>query len=244
MANKKYLVELTVDERVHLSELIKKGKSSAQSNLKARILLKADQGDTGEHWLDKDICTALDTNMSMVGRVRETFVNEGFEAVFTRKKRETPPITPIFDGEAEARLIALACSEPPLGPGQTHEIFIQENYGINSPNTGDKRGEFVKSGPDQSPIGIFWPYRPSVQGIGAFMRLPCHWARFAGRYASLLTRLWNWRSSKKHISTRWVGFSKKRTQTSPQSILGNSTQTECSFCGHYGGCTGRLHETP
>ena len=41
MANKKYLVELTVDERVHLSELIKKGKSSAQSNLKARILLKA-----------------------------------------------------------------------------------------------------------------------------------------------------------------------------------------------------------
>ena len=106
---------ITVDERVHLSELIKKGKSSAQSNLKARILLKADQGDTGEHWLDKDICTALDTNMSMVGRVRETFVNEGFEAVFTRKKRETPPITPIFDGEAEARLIALACSEPPLG---------------------------------------------------------------------------------------------------------------------------------
>ena len=78
MANKKYLVELTVDERVHLSELIKKGKSSAQSNLKARILLKADQGDTGEHWLDKDICTALDTNMSMVGRVRETFVKAQF----------------------------------------------------------------------------------------------------------------------------------------------------------------------
>ena len=59
-----------------------------------------------------------------------------------------------------------------MDAGQTHEIFIQENYGINSPNTGDKRGEFVKSGPDQSPIGIFWPYRPSVQGIGAFMRLP------------------------------------------------------------------------
>ena len=58
--------------------MIKKGKSSAQSNLKARILLKADQGDTGEHWLDKDICTALDTNMSMVGRVRETFVKAQF----------------------------------------------------------------------------------------------------------------------------------------------------------------------
>ena len=47
MANKKYLVELTFDERAHLSGLIKKGKSSAQSNLKARILLKADQGEAG-----------------------------------------------------------------------------------------------------------------------------------------------------------------------------------------------------
>lgn len=115
MAKKKYLVELTVDERAHLSGLIKKGKSSAQSNLKARILLKADQGEAGECWLDKTICAALDTNRSMVGRVRETCVNEGIEAVFTRKKRETPPTMPIFDGEAEARLIALACSEPPQG---------------------------------------------------------------------------------------------------------------------------------
>ena len=115
MANKKYLVELSVDERAHLSGLIKKGKYSAQANVKARILLKADQGEAGERWLDKNICTALNTNMSMVGRVREKCVNEGIEAVFMRKKRETPPITPIFDGEAEARLIALACSEPPQG---------------------------------------------------------------------------------------------------------------------------------
>jgi hypothetical protein len=49
----------------------------------------------------------------MIGRVRENWVNEGIEAVFMRKKREAPPITPIFDGDAEARLIALVCSEPP-----------------------------------------------------------------------------------------------------------------------------------
>jgi len=115
MANKKYVIELTVDERAQLFGIIKKGKSSAQSNLKARILLKTDQGGAGEHWLDKDICAALNTNMSMVGRVREKCVNEGLETVFLRKKRKFPPITPIFDGEAEARLIALACSEPPQG---------------------------------------------------------------------------------------------------------------------------------
>ena len=115
MSAKKYIVELTAEERTQLSALIRKGKSAAQANLKARILLKADQGGLGEHWLDKDICSALDTNMAMVARVRETCTTEGIAAVFTRKKRATPPTTPIFDGEAEAKLIALACSEPPEG---------------------------------------------------------------------------------------------------------------------------------
>lgn len=115
MANKKYIVELTSDERAQLTAMIKKGKSSAQANLKARILLKADQGEAGEGWLDAAICDALDTNATMVARVREKCVSEGVEAVFKRKKRATPPIQPIFDGEAEAKLIALACSKPPEG---------------------------------------------------------------------------------------------------------------------------------
>ena len=51
----------------------------------------------------------------MVVRVRETFVNRGLEAVLSRKQRETPPVAPIFDGERQAQLIALACSEPPEG---------------------------------------------------------------------------------------------------------------------------------
>lgn len=49
----------------------------------------------------------------MIGRVRGNWVNKGIEAIFVRRKREAPPITPIFDGEEEARLIVLACSEPP-----------------------------------------------------------------------------------------------------------------------------------
>ena len=51
----------------------------------------------------------------MVTRARRQLVEEGLEAVLARKKRATPPIAPIFDGEAQARLIALACSEPPAG---------------------------------------------------------------------------------------------------------------------------------
>ena len=115
MANKKYVVKLSAAERVRLGDLISKGKASAKTILKARILLKADKSEAGEGWADEDICRALDTNVTMVARVREKLVSEGLDAVLTRKKRETPPIQPIFDGEKQAKLTALACSTPPEG---------------------------------------------------------------------------------------------------------------------------------
>jgi transposase len=84
--------------------------------LKARILLKADVSKQGEGWSDSKIIKALNTSVSMVYRVRQQLVEEGFEAVLTRKLRAIPPIPQIFDGAKEARLIQLACSESP--PGQ------------------------------------------------------------------------------------------------------------------------------
>ena len=115
MANKKFVVRLNADERKRLNDLISKGKAAAKTILKARILLKADQSESGEGWSDEAICKALDTNVTMVERVRTKLVDEGLDAVLTRKKRETPPIAPIFDGEKQAQLIALACSKPPPG---------------------------------------------------------------------------------------------------------------------------------
>jgi hypothetical protein len=115
MPAKKYIVELTAGERERLKALISKGKSPAKTVLKARILLKADQAKGGPTWTDAQIIEALDTNLSMVMRVRETLVTEGLDAVLTRKQRETPPTPPIFDGEAQAKLTALACSAPPKG---------------------------------------------------------------------------------------------------------------------------------
>ena len=115
MAAKKFIVELDAAERERLHSLISKGKAPAKTILKARILLKADQAEGGPGWLDAEIVEALDTNLTMVSRVREKLVTEGLNAVLTRKKRETPPVPPIFDGEAQAKLTALACSEPPPG---------------------------------------------------------------------------------------------------------------------------------
>ena len=115
VANKKFVVRLSSEERKRLSELISKGKSAAKIVLKARILLKADQSEEGECWTDERICEALDTNIAMVTRVRSRLVDDGLDAVLARKKRATPPIQPIFDGERQAQLIALACSKPPPG---------------------------------------------------------------------------------------------------------------------------------
>ena len=115
IAVKKYVVRLSGEEREQLQALIRKGKSPAKRLLKARILLKADGSDAGEGWSDSRIIKALDTSESMVYRVRKQLVEEGFEAVLNRKPRMTPPVPAIFDGEKEAKLIALACSKPPKG---------------------------------------------------------------------------------------------------------------------------------
>lgn len=112
---KRYVVKLSEEERRQLEGLLRKGKSPAQRLLKARILLKADVSDVGEGWSDSRIVTALETSLSMVYRVRKQLVEEGLEPVLSRKPRDTPAVPRIFDGEKEAKLIALACSKPPKG---------------------------------------------------------------------------------------------------------------------------------
>lgn len=117
MSEKRYVVELSPEERAHLIGLINTGTAAARTQLKARILLKADAGCLGEGWADERIAVALETSLSMVYRTRRRLLEDGFDAVLARKKRLTPPVQPIFDGEAQARLIALACSTPPDGHG-------------------------------------------------------------------------------------------------------------------------------
>ena len=115
VAVKRYVVRLSAEERDRLEALRSKGKIPARRLLKALILLKADVSDEGEGWSDSEIIRALDTNKSMVLGVRRQLVEEGLDAVLSRKARATPPVARIFDGETEARLIALACSKPPEG---------------------------------------------------------------------------------------------------------------------------------
>ena len=115
IAVKKYVVKLDDEEREHLSTLIHTGKHPAWQIMKARILLKADASEAGEGWSDSKIAAALDTTIATVGRTRQLLVEEGLEAVLTRKHSPGSARPRIFDGVAEAKLIALACSEPPKG---------------------------------------------------------------------------------------------------------------------------------
>ncbi len=110
-----YVVRLDSKEREQLEGMIRTGSGASSRLLKARILLKADVSTEGCGWDDARIAEALETSHSTVFRTRRQLVEEGLEAALARKQRSTPPHSRIFDGEAEAKLIALVCSEPPEG---------------------------------------------------------------------------------------------------------------------------------
>jgi transposase len=113
---KKYVVELTEDERRHLYGLISAGSAPARMLNRARILLKADVGEhsEGEPLLDREIAPMLETSTATVQRVRERFFRQGLDAALERSAPDRI-YERSFDGRAEARLIALACSQAPQG---------------------------------------------------------------------------------------------------------------------------------
>jgi transposase len=111
--NKKYIVRLTSQERKHLEEFVSRGKRAAYRIKHANILLKADAD--GPAWSDEAIAEAFSVHEHTVRNVRERFVEHGMDAALERKKQDAPSRKPILDGEKEAHLVAIACSQPPQG---------------------------------------------------------------------------------------------------------------------------------
>ncbi|MCK5353739.1 MAG: helix-turn-helix domain-containing protein [Methyloprofundus sp.] len=114
---KKYIVQLTEEERTELKDLVHKGKAAAHKRLHAEILLKADISDLGDKWKDKQISHAFGISIRTVERVRERLVKEGLESALNRTKSNRTK-SRIINGENEAHLIALACSDAPEGYGR------------------------------------------------------------------------------------------------------------------------------
>jgi transposase len=108
-----YIVRLTDEERKELTEMVSKGKTVTYKIKHANILLKADEN--GPAWTDEKIAEAFSAHGDTVASIRQRFVEQGLEAALGRKKQAYPSRTAKFDGDAEAKLIAMSCSKPPDG---------------------------------------------------------------------------------------------------------------------------------
>jgi transposase len=111
---KKYIVTLTQAERQMFQAMLSRGKTAARKLMHARILLKADAHAGGPAWNDDAIAEGLEVGRATVERVRKEFVEEGLEAALERRQPRRQYQRKL-DGDGEAHLIALACSQPPEG---------------------------------------------------------------------------------------------------------------------------------
>lgn len=112
---KRYVVELTREERTELARLVSKGKSAARKLTNARVLLQADESESGPAWTDSRIADAFGIHTNTIHGIRRRFVEDGMEAALVRRKPRCDTRKRIVDGEVEARLIALRCGPPPEG---------------------------------------------------------------------------------------------------------------------------------
>jgi len=111
---KKYKVTLTKEEIDKLREITKKGKRNARYIKNALVLLNVDEGKYGKKKKDKEVAEILEITVRAIENIRMRFIVDGFEAALYGKPRERE-YDRKMDGDAEAHLIALSCSEPPKG---------------------------------------------------------------------------------------------------------------------------------
>ena len=114
MPSFKYVIELSDKDRTLLNEIVSKGTSTARTILRANILLASDK-NSKKYMTVAEIAEVYHTTPTTVQTVRTTFCEKGLEETLRRKKRETPPVPAKITGDVEARVIALACSNPPDG---------------------------------------------------------------------------------------------------------------------------------
>jgi len=111
---KKYVVELTSEERSRLHEIIHADRMAAHKRRHARMLLKADEGPDGPAWTNEQIAEAFDCKPLAVTRLRQRLVERGFDQALEHGNRGSYRAKAL-DGKAEAHVIALACGHPPAG---------------------------------------------------------------------------------------------------------------------------------
>ena len=122
--NTKYAVVLSEEQRQPLEKITSSGAVRARQMKRAQILLKSDRN---VNWSYEQIRESFDVSAVTIAKIRKTFVEQGLEAALQRKKADRE-YECILDGEGEAHLIALACSEPPAGRAHWSLRLLQDRF--------------------------------------------------------------------------------------------------------------------
>lgn len=107
---------LSSEQRQRLEAICRNGHAPTKKIVHAQVLLMSDEGELApKRWTDDEIAAALNLHRNTVGRIRQRFLQQGEQPALNRKVRKTPPVPPKVDGQTEAQIVALCCSEPPVG---------------------------------------------------------------------------------------------------------------------------------
>ena len=125
--NQKYLVNLSSEDRTYLEKLVSSGNAPARKVRRARILQKSDCSEDGPNWTYEEICDAFDVNALTVTNVRKAFAEGGLAKALNRKKPDRE-YEHRLDGNAEAHLVAMACSPAPEGYERWTLRLLQDRF--------------------------------------------------------------------------------------------------------------------
>ena len=129
---KKYTVRLVGGERARLEEIVHTGKRAAYVIRHANLLLAVDVSDAGAKMTDVDAARAFGVSVRSIEYLRQRLVEEGLDAALDRRKQARPSVERIFDGEREAKLIAIACGPKPEGRARwTMELLADRVIALN-----------------------------------------------------------------------------------------------------------------
>lgn len=112
---KKYVVRLEAEERGRLEQLVRVGRAAAYRIRHANVLLAVDESEVGPKLKDAQAAEAFGVAVRSIESLRKRWVEEGLDAALDRKKQVCPSVERMFDGEKEAKLIAIACGAKPEG---------------------------------------------------------------------------------------------------------------------------------
>ncbi len=120
-------IRLTEEEQIYLNDFVRYGEHKSKEIIRARVLLMLDRTGKTDHVRYKRTAEYAGISVQSVYNMRDEFLaNHDIPSYLTRKKRETPPVEAKITGEVEAKIVALACSEPPEGRSKWALRLISE----------------------------------------------------------------------------------------------------------------------